>query len=93
MPMGKECIAIELTFTSLFDSKYLHILSYGCAISDEDEIVLSGGFSTKRVSKYNRAGWVSYLPDMIYYRREHSCGSFINSDNFKVNSNILILAM
>ena len=23
MPMGKECIAIELTFTSLFDSKYL----------------------------------------------------------------------
>ena len=88
--MGKEYIAIELTFTSQYDSQYS---SYGCAISDEDEIVLSGGFSTKRVSKYNRAGWVSYLPDMIYYRREHSCGSFINSDNFKVNSNILILAM
>ena len=77
----------EFTITYYLSAilKYiLKLCSYGCAISDENEIVLTGGFSTKRVAKYNRTGFVWYIPDMLNFRRQHSCASFINSDNFKV---------
>ena len=59
--------------------------SYACAIPDPDneEVVITGGSTKKRVSVYNKAGHQRDLADLNTGRSNHACTSFIYQ-NMKV---------
>ena len=68
------------------------MLSYACAIPDimSETVLLTGGYqpysySTKRVTRYGRNGWIEDLPSMTTGRYNHACGYFINSHDELVN--------
>ena len=57
-----------------------------CAIEDpwENSMILTGGSSSNRVTKYFQDGTFEDLPKLIFAREEHACGIFLNTDWFKV---------
>ena len=60
-----------------------------CAINEGDSVVITGGWAPgvegdKRVSRYNRTGWVEDLPNLLTGNRYHACGTYTNSNNQKV---------
>ena len=53
------------------------IPSYACAIGDQKEVVLTGGFGNRRaVSVYNDFGFVRNLADLNTGRQYHACASY-----------------
>ena len=59
-----------------------------CAINEGDSVVITGGWAPgvegdKRVSRYNRTGWVEDLPNLLTGNRYHACGTYTNSNNQK----------
>ena len=57
-----------------------------CAIEDpwENSLILTGGSSSNRVTKYFQNGTFVDLPTLNFAREEHACGIFLNNDWFKV---------
>ena len=57
-----------------------------CAIEDpwENSLILTGGSSSNRVTKYFQNGTFVDLPTLNFAREEHACGIFLNTDWFKV---------
>ena len=57
-----------------------------CAIEDpwENSLILTGGSSSNRVTKYIRNGTFEDLPRFKFPREEHACGIFLNSNWEKV---------
>jgi len=59
-------------------------VSYACAIGDESEVILTGGFGTRNtVSKFSMSGFVSNLPDLKIGRQYHACASYHDIYNKK----------
>ena len=70
-----------------------------CTIDDTDSVILTGGFEgenkeegivLKRVSRYNLAGLLEELPEMMSGRAEHACARY-NDGGSKVQSGALSL--
>ena len=57
-----------------------------CAINEGASVVVTGGFYANRVvARYNRDGFVEYLPSLPRGGRNyHACGQYINTNNQKV---------
>ena len=57
-----------------------------CAINEGSSVVVTGGFYANRiVARYNRNGFVEYLPSLSGRGRNyHACGMYINGNNQKV---------
>ena len=55
-----------------------YFCSYACAISDGSEVVLTGGFGSRReVTAYNLEGLVANLAPLNTGRQYHACSSFV----------------
>lgn len=55
-----------------------------CAISDEDEVVITGGFGNRKsVKVYNLLGFNRNLPDLNFGRQYHACASYQDNNNRK----------
>ena len=68
-----------------------------CTIDDTDSVILTGGFEGEnseegmvltRVSRYNLAGLLEELPEMMSARAEHACARY-NDGVSKVQSGAL----
>ena len=63
-------------------------LTKACGISQVETVVLTGGtdgivgsgFSPQAVV-YNTSGFVEQLPDLVTPRKNHACGSYVDSNN------------
>ena len=61
------------------------VASYACAISDGQEVVLTGGFGNRRdVSVYSLSGFERNLADLNIGRQYHACASYIDKYSQKV---------
>ena len=56
-----------------------------CAINEGYTVVITGGWGADfKVVRYNRAGWVEDLPDLLTDNVYHACGQYTNSNRQKV---------
>ena len=70
------------------------MFSYACAISDDTEVIITGGFGARTdVSVYSMTGFQRNLPDLNTGRQYHACASYINIYNEKVKKNISIISV
>ena len=58
-----------------------------CSIQLEESVIITGGWSQKRVQQYNLAGSMGRLPDLNTGRQRHACGKYIQNGEV-VSSNI-----
>ena len=58
--------------------------SYSCLIDEGNTFLLTGGYKSGTVSRYNINGWVEDLDDLITARYGHGCSQFTNRDGYKV---------
>ena len=60
-------------------------LSYACAISDGDKVILTGGYTTRnKVSVYSMTGFLKHLAKLNVGRQYHACASYIDNYGRKV---------
>ena len=83
---SSELVRYDGKVEEAFPLKYIFFSS--CAINEGDSVVLTGGWvpgaeGDKRVSRYNRTGWVEDLPNLLTGNRYHACGTYTNSNNQK----------
>ena len=73
-------------------SKYSPISSYACAISDGEEVVITGGFGNRRdVTVYSMSGLKRNLADLNVGRQYHACSRF--TDQYGQNVRIFLLEL
>ena len=81
--LTSELVRYDGGVEAAFPLKYVVYAS--CAINEGDSVVVTGGWgSDKRAVRYNRAGWVEDLPNLLTGNRYHACGHYTNNDNQKV---------
>ena len=73
-----------LTFSLILPELWLS--RKACAIEDpwDNSLILTGGSSSTRVTKYFQNETFKDLPTLNLAREEHACGIFLNTDWFKV---------
>ena len=60
--------------------------SRGCAIEEEQEVVITGtGTNDRRVTRYKMSGESESLPSLNTPRNLNACGYFINSEGATVS--------
>ena len=60
-------------------------LSYACAISDGDKVILTGGYTTRNeVSVYSMTGFLKHLAELNVGRQYHACASYTDNYGRKV---------
>ena len=47
-------------------------------------ILTGGAFTRKKVSVFDKNGFVEHLPDLLTGRHHHACGFFVNNEMIKV---------
>ena len=65
-----------------------YYISNHCAIEDDDEVVLTGGYDTASrslVTRYNVEGEATSLPSLNTGRHHHACGTFTTADQETVS--------
>jgi len=56
-----------------------------CSFTDDNTLIITGGYNTRqKVTRYNTAGFIEDLPDLIHGREDHGCGSYQREDGAKV---------
>merc|ERR1711860_184909 len=77
--MGTSEIVSSDSTRPSFNLKYKTI--FACSISLGDEVIISGGQSSwNTVSRYDRDGWVEYLPSLKVGRSSHGCTQYSSRD-------------
>ena len=73
----------------------IKLIRSACGIAtDDNELIVTGcrdtttGTGTRRVSVYNKTGWLRDIASLNVARRYHACGRFRNNDNNMVNANV-----
>ena len=60
-----------------------------CTISDEDTMVLTGGYHTKKKAhRYNENGFLEALANLNKERVFHSCAKYINKEDKTVKMSV-----
>ena len=79
-----------MTFVTLSFSYYHR---HACGIPDDDDnyYIITGGDNSvsvsmlTKVSKYSGHGWIEDLPNLQAGRTSHGCGTYVDSNNNRVN--------
>ena len=81
----------------MIDNYYCTLCIYrsACAIADPagPSVVVTGGdHSPKKVSRYNRSGWVEDLQDMTVGRTRHGCAGYMKDGELvsRYSENLLV---
>ena len=73
------------------ESIYQYSFSFSCGIPDADDnsYIITGGVQEEKestlVSKYSEQGWIKDLPELNQGRERHGCGTYVDSNENKVN--------
>ena len=70
------------------NSKIQNVFRYACAISDGEEVIVTGYYyhypRSDGNERYNRSGWIEDLPNLLGERYGHGCSLYFNTNGQKV---------